>query len=278
MTVDRTPPTVATVRGNRTVDEDTAVAFDGTNSTDGVGVANYSWVFGDGATATGETVSHAFADPGTYTVTLTATDVAGNANATNLTVTVEDVPENTGGGGFRPLPDTTDPTADAGRDRTVTTGTAFSFDGTNSTDDVEITAYLWDVDGDGATELTGPEPTYRFQNSGTYDVTLTVSDRNGNTDSDDVAVVVEPADGTGSDGGSDGESDDDGSGPGDGDGSDESDTDGGTEVDADDGASEDGTDDSETGGGADDGSPGFGVAVALVGVVLGTAVVRRSAR
>ncbi|WNG38155.1 PKD domain-containing protein [Archangium violaceum] len=50
--------------------------------------ATLQWDFGDGQTAEGETVSHVYAEPGSYTVTLTATD--GNQVLTHsLTVTAE---------------------------------------------------------------------------------------------------------------------------------------------------------------------------------------------
>ncbi len=48
------------------------------------------WDFGDSATASGSlTPTHAYADPGTYTVTLTVTDDDGGIGSATLTVTVE---------------------------------------------------------------------------------------------------------------------------------------------------------------------------------------------
>jgi PKD repeat protein len=38
------------------------------------GPVTYTWTFGDGGTASGQTPSHTFARPGTYTVTLTASN------------------------------------------------------------------------------------------------------------------------------------------------------------------------------------------------------------
>ena len=42
-------------------------------------VATYSWTFGDGATATSATATHAFAEPGKYTVRFRVTDAVGNS-------------------------------------------------------------------------------------------------------------------------------------------------------------------------------------------------------
>jgi uncharacterized membrane protein len=47
-----------------------------------------SWSFGDGASATGTSVTHAYAHPGTYTVSVTATDAAGNTTSDSGSITV----------------------------------------------------------------------------------------------------------------------------------------------------------------------------------------------
>ncbi|WP_089649671.1 beta strand repeat-containing protein [Halobacterium hubeiense] len=73
-----------TVGVNETVEYDASVAG-------ATGDVTYDWTFGDGESATGKTVTHAYADTGTYTVEVTATDDAGTASdVTN--VTVEDAP------------------------------------------------------------------------------------------------------------------------------------------------------------------------------------------
>lgn len=48
----------------------------------------YEWAFGDGGSATGASASHTYAAPGTYLVSLTATDSAGNSNTATDSVTV----------------------------------------------------------------------------------------------------------------------------------------------------------------------------------------------
>jgi PKD repeat protein len=66
-----------------------AVALDGSGSTDADGtVAAWAWELGDGATAAGARVTHAYASPGTYTVRLTVTDDDGATATTARTVEV----------------------------------------------------------------------------------------------------------------------------------------------------------------------------------------------
>lgn len=69
------------------------VSFDGTGSTDADGsIVSYEWNFGDGTTATGPTPSHAYASPGTYSVSLTVTDDGGATDTVTRSVTVNDPP------------------------------------------------------------------------------------------------------------------------------------------------------------------------------------------
>jgi hypothetical protein len=65
-----------------------ALAFSAAATDAFSGSASLSWSFGDGTTASGATVTHAFAAPGTYEVTVTATDPAGNATGSSGTVAV----------------------------------------------------------------------------------------------------------------------------------------------------------------------------------------------
>jgi hypothetical protein len=57
----------------------------------------YAWSFGDGSTGTEAVVSHAYGAPGTYSVTVTATDSAGNE--TSKQATIEVIAPSSGGGG-----------------------------------------------------------------------------------------------------------------------------------------------------------------------------------
>jgi hypothetical protein len=53
------------------------------------GPAGVTWSFGDGASASGLSVAHAYAAPGVYTVTVTATDALGNASSQSAQITVK---------------------------------------------------------------------------------------------------------------------------------------------------------------------------------------------
>jgi len=58
-----------------------------------------SWTFGDGGTAAGTSVTHAFGAAGTYPVTMTSTDALGNATTKTVSVTVPAAGPGDGGGG-----------------------------------------------------------------------------------------------------------------------------------------------------------------------------------
>ncbi|MFW6375872.1 MAG: C25 family cysteine peptidase [Thermoplasmatota archaeon] len=72
---DNAEPT-ADAGEDRSVDEDTIVTFNGSDSTDDSGIVNYTWEI-EGEYKYGEEVQHTFADPGTYEVTLKVTDTGG---------------------------------------------------------------------------------------------------------------------------------------------------------------------------------------------------------
>lgn len=63
-----------------------------------------------------------------------------------------------------------------------------SFDGSKSSDNFQISKYLWDF-GDGTTAV-GKEVNHEYTESGTYTVTLTVTDESGNTSTDTDEITV----------------------------------------------------------------------------------------
>ncbi len=173
---DTTMPSV-NAGDDRIVSEDTTVMFDSSGSTDENGISTYTWTLTDGTliTLTGSNPTYTFSNPGTYPVTLTVTDAAGNTATDTVTVTVLD---------------TTNPVANAGQTRTVETGTTVAFDAQGSTDNAGLVSYEWDF-GDGTT-ATGMTTTHVYPTPGTYTVTLTVRDAADNTDTHTITVTVRP--------------------------------------------------------------------------------------
>ncbi len=88
VTVRDTVAPVALGGGDRVVDEGQPLFFDASASTDNVGVVSYGWDLGDNSSSTEASVTHVYDRPGTYTVTLTVRDAAGNLDTTTMTVTV----------------------------------------------------------------------------------------------------------------------------------------------------------------------------------------------
>lgn len=72
--------------------EEETVIFDGGDShdPDGGEIVTWMWDFGDGNTATGEVVEHAYATPGDFTVRLTVEDEHGDQGTARRRVSVEE--------------------------------------------------------------------------------------------------------------------------------------------------------------------------------------------
>jgi len=174
------PIAVADVSPDETVDEDTLVTFDGSASWDNIPESlDYIWVFTDAGALQiliGESVTYNFTTPGVYNVTLKVTDAAGNWDIDTVVITVLDI---------------TDPVADAGLDQTVDEDTLVTFDGSGSTDNVDIKSYTWTFTENGELRtLKGVGPNYIFATPGVYVVTLNVTDAAGRSAVDEVQITV----------------------------------------------------------------------------------------
>ncbi|GGD74282.1 hypothetical protein GCM10011412_09920 [Maribacter cobaltidurans] len=62
------------------------VQFNGSNSTDDVGITSYAWDFGDGGSSTEADPAYIYNLPGQYIATLTVTDVDGNSDSTSVII------------------------------------------------------------------------------------------------------------------------------------------------------------------------------------------------
>jgi PKD repeat protein len=171
------------------VDTDTiqtggTITFDASGSYDDGTIVDYTWDFGDGATASGAVVMHTFAAEGIYAVVLTITDEAGKQDRRSLRVTVAGTP----------------PVASAGGSYTVGEAAAINgrwpvvLDGSASTDaETAIVRYEWDFDAsDGVgVDATGINPRHTYTVPGTYTVTLTVYDEANQASGATATVTVQ---------------------------------------------------------------------------------------
>lgn len=121
---------------------------------------------------------------GTYTFRIVVTDDDGATATDNIKVTVQ-------------TPVNVNPTADAGRNTTITLPTSIvNLHGSGSDSDGAITAFEWtQISGNPATLSNDETPTLTVSGltEGTYRFRLTVTDNAGGTAFDEVTVIVNPA-------------------------------------------------------------------------------------
>jgi alpha-tubulin suppressor-like RCC1 family protein/PKD repeat protein len=139
-------------------------------------IVSWHWAFGDGATGSGETVSHTYTGAGTFAVALTVTDEAGASGTATGVVHVNQAPT----AAF-----TVDPAAGPAP-LTVTVNAGASHD-----PDGQIDRYAWDF-GDGTVVADGPVLlTHTYTAAGVYLIALTVQDDGGLTGTLVRTVTVE---------------------------------------------------------------------------------------
>ncbi len=132
---------------------------------------SYSWDFGDGQSDTSGATFHRYDQLGTYTVTLTVTDIAGQRDTSSQSVKVSLPPPHAS---FTAQADSFD-------------ATCIAFDSTGSTG--YQLRYSWDF-GDGQTDPFSSSPDHCYSTVGSFTVTLTVTDSGGQKDSKAQTVTV----------------------------------------------------------------------------------------
>lgn len=139
-------------------------------------VTSYAWSFGDGGTSTQQNPAHAYAAPGSYTVSLTVKGPGGESTTTKQGyVTV------------------TNPPPTASFTASPTSGAAPLAVTFVNTSTGAVSSYLWDF-GNGASSIQA-SPSYSYAGAGTYTVQLTATGPGGsNTAVKTGYIVVTPAD------------------------------------------------------------------------------------
>jgi len=168
----------AMIIGRTKLTEGETLSLDGTSSTDNGLIMRYVWTFNDitDIEIEGSTLSHEFESQGYINVTLTVYDQWNNSGS--KTVTVE-------------VPDNMNPVAVAGDDIVVKIGTTVTLDGSQSTDNDEISGYSWTFNYDGEEQvLEGAIVEFTFNEPGQYEISLVVKDPFLNRGSDTIKVTV----------------------------------------------------------------------------------------
>jgi PKD repeat protein len=176
-TLTDTIPPISNAGPDQTVDQGTVVTFDGSESSDNIGIVTYTWSFIDATPHIMTDVSpeYTFNNPGTYIVTLNVSDAAGYFETDSVTITVRD---------------TYIPTAQTRGDQNADEDSSVTLDGSQSSDNVEISSYTWTFIDETEKTLQGEKVTYEFKNPGTYSITLTVTDDWGNVDTDVLTLTI----------------------------------------------------------------------------------------
>jgi len=154
------------------------IAFDGTASTDDVGIVAYHWDLGDGCSDSNATATHAYAERGTFVAILTVWDTRDQTGTDTVSVAIKNRP----------------PVAEAGPDRPVQKARSAALDGSWSSDpDGDPLTYSWTQIGGPPVTLSGADtvaPTFTPPRATTYTFRLVVSDGAGGTSGDAVNVAA----------------------------------------------------------------------------------------
>ncbi len=178
-----TPP-AASLNGPSTTEVGASATFDASGTSDDGEVGGYEWDFdGDGEpeeVTTDATVSHAFDEPGNYTVGVTAFDTYGNGDEATLDV--------------QAAQPASPPTAVLDAPAEVTVNESVTLDASESTDEGAISEYRWDFDGDGVVDANTTSPTieHAYDEAGVVEASVEVVDEDGETSTATASIDVLP--------------------------------------------------------------------------------------
>jgi gliding motility-associated-like protein len=128
-----------------------------------IGADTWDWDFGDGNTSTAQNPVHTYSLPGIYTITLTVTNTQTGCSYSTLHTTQVVI----------------EPTEFNATDTVICRNSEITFNATAAS--ANIVSHQWDF-GDGTGSGSGDTVTHLYTASGTYDITLVITDINGCTD------------------------------------------------------------------------------------------------
>ncbi len=176
---DITEP-VADGGGDSEVEQYQIFKFDGSGSTDNVGVVNWSWSFTYGGSEVirdGISFTFLFEEAGVFTVSIDVMDAAGNFGSSIVILTVVDKEV---------------PTIIWKGPVSVTVEDRVRYDASNSIDNVGITEWIWTIThGTTIEELSGEIIEFEFQEKGEYEIVIMAADSEGNSASKTFTVTAE---------------------------------------------------------------------------------------
>ena len=184
-TSDTTPPVplVNGTGGPGSIQYGTPVFLDASNSTDNIGIVNWTWTIRDmiQKTVYGAKVSYTFYSTGDKQMTLVVRDAAGNTGTMggSMNVMSSDPSDNNW------------PSARMGDlPKSVNTGDTVTLDASPSNDDRGIMEYVWYVQlNNTITKLKGMTTSFVASGFGQYQITLIVKDAAGNANMAETGVM-----------------------------------------------------------------------------------------
>jgi heat shock protein HslJ len=174
------PPTAVIVAENLG-ETGQLLTFDGSQSTPGdLPILSYQWEMDDGTVLSGPTVVYSFDTPGTYNISLTVTDRAGQSNTATKSIQIS------------PVVDVVPPTAVIDGPVTATVGEPVAFSAASSQQGTAaIATYQWQSgDGNGTPPALDTGFTTIYAQPGVYYPSVTVADAAGLSDTAVMEITV----------------------------------------------------------------------------------------
>ncbi|MCB0195937.1 MAG: META domain-containing protein [Anaerolineae bacterium] len=175
------PAPTAVIEGPTEAQVGDTVTFSSVASQSETTIVQHSWDFGDGVTASGPAVNHIYSRAGDFTVRLTIVDDRGVSSSTTSRITITDPPAQ-------------GPTAVIEGPTHALVDQEVTFRGGNSVaGNSSIVSYAWSINQvqpfSGGADVRFSTS---FDEPGRYEVSLTVTDQNGLSDSASLSIDIFP--------------------------------------------------------------------------------------